>query len=321
MRAVTYCIVPRELAPKLHEPLRRHFAGDPSVEVVVERRGGDRRSGADRRAANRAPAIDQRRIRSLAGRRAAQRRAPVAAAAPPALPRKLRGLAARLSFVERLEPSGQELEDADTARLVARIQAGERDMFAILYLRYFDRVYNYLRVLLNDPVEAEDAAQQVFVKLLDALPRYERRRQPFRAWLFTVVRNHALDELAKLRRVDVIDPVEIARRRDANGDVEDLGALDWISDDDLLLFVERLPLVQRQVLLMRYMLDLSHREIGAILGRSAEDVAALQSRAQRFLRERLTALGRVPTQRSRKLMRRAGKQAMVLRKRRYSLLG
>src|SRR3989442_726406 len=42
-RAITYCVVPRELAPKLLEPLRRHFHEDPSIEVIAERRDGERR--------------------------------------------------------------------------------------------------------------------------------------------------------------------------------------------------------------------------------------------------------------------------------------
>jgi len=41
-RAVVYCMVPRDLAPKLYELLRRHFDGDPSIEVIVEHRAGDR---------------------------------------------------------------------------------------------------------------------------------------------------------------------------------------------------------------------------------------------------------------------------------------
>lgn len=48
-REVVYVLVPYDLAATLHEPLRRHFRKDPSVEVVVERRRAERRGGRDRR--------------------------------------------------------------------------------------------------------------------------------------------------------------------------------------------------------------------------------------------------------------------------------
>src|SRR6266404_4214323 len=94
-RAVVYCMVPRDLAPKLFELLRRHFAGDPSIEVIVEHRAGDRRGADERRlpavAPKRAPASGERRaIRSVRGRRVGDRRAAAVAIQAPSLPRKAR---------------------------------------------------------------------------------------------------------------------------------------------------------------------------------------------------------------------------------------
>jgi RNA polymerase sigma-70 factor (ECF subfamily) len=328
-RALVYCLVPADLAPRLHEPLRRHFRGDPSVEVVVEARVGDRRGVARRTGASiggdRPPGGRERRlVRARAGRRVAERRFTVVeVVAPPALPRRARAHARRLVFVERLEPSTKRREDTDTARLVARIQSGDRDAFALLYMRYFGRVYGYLRILLRDEAEAEDGVQHVFMKVFEALGRYELRRQPFRAWLFTIVRNHALNQLARQQRLEPVDPAEISRRQDEqSAGEEDTWALDWLNDRELLLFVERLPLAQRQVLLLRYMLDLSHRDVAAILGRSAEDVRGLQHRALRSLRERLVAIGRAPAGnvKGQRRILRCPKQAPVIRRRRFALL-
>jgi RNA polymerase sigma-70 factor (ECF subfamily) len=208
----------------------------------------------------------------------------------------------------------------DTARLVTRFQAGDRDAFAAIYSRYFERVYGYLRVILRDVHEAEDSAQQAFMQVFEALPQYERRGGPFRAWLFTVVRNRAISRAQKLGRLDVTDPEEIDRRREADGDeIEgDMQALSWISDQDLLLFIERLPLAQRQVLAMRYLMGMTAGEIAEVVGRTPGDVRKLQSRAVGFLRERLTAVGR-PTRRRDRAVERCRKQAPVLRMRRFAL--
>jgi DNA-directed RNA polymerase specialized sigma24 family protein len=97
--------------------------------------------------------------------------------------------------------------------------------------------------------------------------------------------------------------------------------LDWISDRELVLFVDRLPLAQRQVLLLRYMLDLTHAQIAEVLDRTPDDVRALHSRALRFLRTRLAALGRDARHGTRSRAMRPVREARVLRHRRFVLLG
>jgi RNA polymerase sigma-70 factor (ECF subfamily) len=322
-RRVVYCFVPRDLAPRLHEPLRRHFADDPALEVVVERRGRERRTPQDRRSGTGRPidppSAERRLIRSETGRRVADRRACLIEVEPLALPRRARAHADRLVFLERLEPSGQQLEDVDTARLVTRIQGGDRDAFEILYLRYFDRVYSYLRVALRDRHEAEDVTQQAFVAVLESLPRYERRSQPFRAWMFVIVRRYALSTMQKQSRLDVTDPVQLSQRYESREAPADYAVLDGLSDPDLIMLIERLPLAQRQVLLLRYMLNLTYAEAAEVLDRSIDDIRALHSRARRFLEARLTALGRSPRVGRPERCRTFLRKAPVLRARRFVL--
>jgi RNA polymerase sigma-70 factor (ECF subfamily) len=316
-----YCVVPRELAPKLHDPLRRHFRDDPGVEVVVERRKAERRCD-DRRGGEAERKADRRLIRNATGRRVADRRVALVGVPAPELPRRARAHAGEILFLERVVRTAEQDEDIDTARLVTRIQAGDSDGYAELYLRYFDRVYGYARMVLRDSHEAEDLTQQVFLRILEALPGYERRRQPFRAWLFVVVRNHMFNELRKRNRLDVMEPATIDRERERAADPEqaNLSALDWITDRDLMIFVERLPAPQRQVLLLRYMLDLPTSEIAQIMGRQPDDVRKLQQRALRFLQARLSALGRTPQRgANRTPWRRRPSQMGVLRSRRFAL--
>lgn len=310
-----YCIVPRDLASRLLDTLRRHYKDDPEIEVIVERRRGERRAVSDQRLADPARPPhgcgERRRIRNRDGRRVGERRVALVPVEVPRLPRKARAHAERIVFVERVEPSDRHAEDLDTARLVTRLQAGDTEAFSVLYMRYFDRVYGYLRVALRDAHEAEDAAQAVFVKVIEALPTYERREQPFRAWLFRIVRNHAVDSLRRQQWVEAEDPEQLERRRQPLEDESSMRALQWVSDSELLFFIERLPLVQRQVLVLRYMLDLSTAEIGQILDRTPESIRQTQHRALGFLQARLAALGREPARKKsrlamHRLMRRRG---------------
>ena len=222
-------------------------------------------------------------------------------------------------FCERIEPASEQLEDLSTARLVIGIQSGDRDAFTTLYRRFFDRVFSYLRLLLNDSHQAEDATQEVFIKLMEKIPSYERQREPFRAWLFTVARNQAIDRLRRSHRLELDQNGELDRRESAADDEPRLSSFDWISDGDLMLFVERLPLAQRQVLVLRFMLDMSHREIAAILSRSEVDVRTLQHRALRYLEKRLSVVRDRPAGRRRARSQIYRRQAPVLRMRRFSL--
>lgn len=331
---VVYCLIPADLAGDLHEPLRKHFAGDPSVRVVVERRGRERRATADRRTGPPAgrgrsettppskATAERRRVHALAGRRVGERRAPlIALEATPPLPRRARRHAGQLTFVERLEPSTEHAADLDTGRLVIRFQAGDPSAYSDIYLRYFDPVYAYVRVGLRDHHAAEDIAQQVFIKALEALPEFELRPgKPFRAWLFKIARNQVLGHLRKEGRLDFEDPNDIDERREVPTAAGEVNVLDWISDDDLMLFVERLPEPQRRTLVLRYMLGLSTEEIGTVLDRTPVAVRKLEHRALRFLESRLAAIGRGPkraTRRAPTLIRM--RRMTVVRARRYAL--
>lgn len=320
-----YCVVPRELAAKLHEVLRRHFVDDPNVEVVVERRRNERRGEFDRRSAQEGSAPDgreRRRIHNVCGRRVGDRRAELTRIEIPlALPRRAARFASELGFVERKEPIGERAEDLDSARLVTRFQAGDREAFSALYVRYFDRIYSYLKLLLRDVHEAEDAAQEVFTDALAHLGRFELRGHPVRAWLFTVARHRAIAILRRSGRWQPMSPEELEAEIDQTRSIQEQSlALGWIKDPDLAILVERLPQPQRQVLAMRYLLDMRSDEIAEALELTSNHVSVLQYRAFDFLRKRLEALGRTPERPARGAKMRAPlKHNRVARSRRYSL--
>lgn len=324
-QGITYCIVPADLAGELHELLERHFRDDRGVEVIVERRGRERRSEGERRAITRpgewghaAAGGERRRIRSEEGRRAGERRATAEIEPPTDLPRRVRRQAARLRFVRRLVPADEHAEDLDTARIVACVQAGEKERFGDLYTRYFTRVFGYMRLLLRSTQDAEDATQEVFVRALEGLPKYERRKVPFRAWLFTIGRNYAISQLRKEHDV-ALDPEELDRRREENGLGLDLDAMRAASNRDFLILIERLPVAQRQVMALRFMLDLNSNEIATITGREPGAVRALHHRAMQALKARFEAKTQGAERPRRAPMKAWTKRAPVLRSRKYSL--
>src|SRR5579871_5544010 len=86
----------------------------------------------------------------------------------------------------------------DESALVAAAQA-DPAAFDALYRRYLARVYRYLRAQVGSDEDAADLTQHVFLRALDALPRYRPRGAPFAAWLFRIARHAATDAYRRKR--------------------------------------------------------------------------------------------------------------------------
>ena len=175
-RARFLCLVTAERADALLEPLRGHFAAQPQVDVMIERRAADRE-------------------RPLAGRGRA--RAPVAERDPVrALPPELRPEARHLRLVQRMEPLGRTHEDTETADLVTKTLAAEPDAVSELWWRVAERAQARLRLRLGDHA-AEGATSQVLGRVLDELPGYDPGCEPLTRWLDTVVDGYADERAAR----------------------------------------------------------------------------------------------------------------------------
>jgi RNA polymerase sigma-70 factor (ECF subfamily) len=293
---MTYCIVPADLAAELHDLLRRHFRRERDVEVIVERRSDDRRSEMARRDGGGASgSAERRRVRSPQGRRAAERRAAEAVLEEPRpWPPLAVRYADRLRLVQRVEPNGRRAEDRDGERLVAQIQAGDQDAAAVLYARYFDRVYGYLRIALGHSAPAERATQATFTSALRALPDYAPTAEcPVRVWLFKLAAESAARELPAGSIRVPRDAEQVARRRAAETASDPrLGALERLDDHELLALFDRLPPAERQALMLRYMLGLTLPEIATVLGRTRQDATVLHHRAMVGLSDAVWPRGR-----------------------------
>ena len=179
-------------------------------------------------------------------------------------------------------------EDRDSdllARAIDRAKAGERDAIRFLYVRYADNVYGYVRSIVRGDHEAEDVTQEVFLKLIGAIGKYERRSVPFSAWLLRVARNVALDHIRRSRTT----PCEEVRGADESSD----GSVNERSRD-LRDALEALPDDQRTVLVLRHVVGLTPGEIATRLGRTEASVHGLHHRGRRVLRAELADMELAP---------------------------
>jgi len=181
-------------------------------------------------------------------------------------------------------PFVMDLDDAALERLVASAKAGSVEAFAALFDRYHAPVYRYIASRVSRPSDAEDLTQTVFVKALEALPRYELRGVPFGGWLFRLARNtvidfartrhdHAeLDSLVERPAEDVAPEALVATRQDL---AEVRAALARLTDE------------QREAIALRFFAGLSAREAAVAMGKQEGTVRGLQFRAIGALRRQL----------------------------------
>ena len=90
-------------------------------------------------------------------------------------------------------------DDAAIEGLVAAAKAGDAEAYGRIFDHYHEAVHRYIAARVRRPSDAEDLAQLVFVKALEALPRYEQRGVPFGGWLFRLARNVVIDHLRTSR--------------------------------------------------------------------------------------------------------------------------
>jgi RNA polymerase sigma factor (sigma-70 family) len=95
--------------------------------------------------------------------------------------------------------SERDLSRLDDARLVGLAQNGQQEAFAELYNRYFDRVFDFLSRMLRNRAEAEDVAQDTFIRAINGIDRLESGNK-FKSWLFTIARNTALNRIEREKR-------------------------------------------------------------------------------------------------------------------------
>src|SRR6266496_5262624 len=88
-----------------------------------------------------------------------------------------------------------EFDDAAIGRLVEQAKAGDAQAFGRIFDHYHEPVYRFVASRVHRPSDAEDLTQHVFVKALEALPRYESRGIPFGGWLFRLARNAVIDHV------------------------------------------------------------------------------------------------------------------------------
>lgn len=174
-----------------------------------------------------------------------------------------------------------------------RVKRGDTEAFQLLVETHQYRVVGTIAKMLGDEMDAEDLAQQVFIRVWKSAPRYEPTAK-FTTWLFKITRNLVFNELRRRRRhgtqsLDAVDeddrlPLQAA---DTSSKAPDTAMLDAEMQTAIQAAIDELPEMQRMAIVLRRYDEFSYEEIAEILSLSVPAVKSVLFRARTELREKL----------------------------------
>ncbi|HEY0159749.1 MAG TPA: sigma-70 family RNA polymerase sigma factor [Thermoanaerobaculia bacterium] len=170
---------------------------------------------------------------------------------------------------------------------IARVQAGDAGAYDYLVSRDLGRVVSLAYSLVRNANDAEDLAQEAFVKAFQNIGRF-RGGEPFGPWVCRIVTNAALDVLKhrrKFRHEELADSAPAPRR-----DGAELPAMSGEIARRIDLALEALPGMQRIVARLHLIEELEHGEIAAVTGLAEGTVRSHLSLARKKLKENLADL-------------------------------
>jgi len=177
--------------------------------------------------------------------------------------------------------------DESEPLLVARAAQRDREAFSQLYDLYFDRIYRFVRLKVNDQADAEDVTSKVFLNAWRSIDRFSPKHDTsFVAWLFRLAHNALIDSYRRGYDVVSLDASTAFQLSGSSATPE--ADLEWrLTIMTLQQALSALTSDQREVVLLRFVGGLSAREVGDIMGKQEGTVRGIQFRALEALRRAL----------------------------------
>lgn len=174
----------------------------------------------------------------------------------------------------------------DEHKLVLRAKEGDSAAFGALYDRHLPAIYRFILLKVGGRKgEAEDLTHEVFLSAWRNVGNFEFQGYPFSSWLYRIARNAVVDHYRTQKKnvsLDVVPDEVFAEKPDVD---ERLDA--GLEMQRIQVYLARLEPVYQDVLVMKFVEDMSNREIAAALEKSEGAVRVIQHRALKQLRKSL----------------------------------
>ena len=174
----------------------------------------------------------------------------------------------------------------DEATVIKQAKS-DKEAFGRLYECYVDKIYNYVYYRTGNERDAEDLTARVFFRAMQHIESYEDRGFPFSAWLYRIAHNLVANWHRDHSRRQVFSIDNLEHWHITHDGPE--SAAERIGDrEDLLQAIQRLPSDRQDLLIFKFVEQLTNAEIGAIMERSEGAIKSLYYRTLQELRVELT---------------------------------
>jgi RNA polymerase sigma-70 factor (ECF subfamily) len=174
----------------------------------------------------------------------------------------------------------------DDKQLVANAQSGNADAFGVLYARHMDAIYRYIFFRVHDQHLAEDLTEETFVRAWEYLPNYKVTERPVTSWLYRIAHNLVVDHARKQHPV-AASAIDVLSQQAAEHGPEQSVELSE-AHADLINAMHILSEVEQEVIILRFVEGLSHREVADITGKTEGSSRVIQYQALAKLQEHLS---------------------------------
>jgi RNA polymerase sigma factor (sigma-70 family) len=155
----------------------------------------------------------------------------------------------------------KEMKDLEVIRVYLETQASL--CFSLLYKRYAGKIYSKCLSLLKDETLAEDATQEIFMKIFTNLSRFKERSK-FSTWVYSITYNYCIDFLRRRKKMKAIFSDEMEKAPDIpDQEISDKVLLE-LEIKKLKQVLDNIPPGDQAILLMKYQDQMSIKEIAEV---------------------------------------------------------
>ncbi len=171
----------------------------------------------------------------------------------------------------------------DEERLIKEAKAGNCQAFSLIYQKYGKQIFSFIYWRTSDIHLAEDILQDVFLKAWNNIKTYKIKGGSIKAWLYRIARNTVIDYYRVKKQTISLDDVsfELASSETKATELVDLK----IELKKIKKAINFLPDIQKEVIILKFIEELSNKEVSKILNKSEGAIRIIQFRALKKLKE------------------------------------
>lgn len=171
--------------------------------------------------------------------------------------------------------------------VLRRASQGDHDAFGLMYSHYVERIFNYVYYRTGNAHDAEDLTARVFQRAMNHIKNYTDRGVPFSAWLYRIAHNLVANWHRDRSRKQEVPLDDLPVIPTSKSDHPERNLVRSQEQESLLKMIRTLPPERQNLLILKFVENMSNAEIGKIMGRSEGAVKSLYHRTLLALRDQL----------------------------------